>query len=151
MAEQEEQTGTQVAQAEDSHADEVGQIDDAAGAESADGSVDDGETQGLPDSPGVSDASKPPDVEGLLAMKVPVIVTIAQKKISMSDVLKLNVSSIITFDKDAYDNIDLMVNNSPIALGQPVKIHENFGLRIMEILPPAETIRVLGGNDSTGD
>ena len=81
-------------------------------------------------------------------MAAPVIVKIAQKKMSMAEVLKLNVGSIITFDKDAYDSIELMVNNSTIALGQPVKIGENFGLRIVEILGPTETIKALGGQSS---
>ena len=91
-----------------------------------------------------------PDLAGILVMAVPVIVKIAEKKMSMAEVLKLNVGSIITFNKDAYDSIELMVNNRTIALGQPVKIGENFGLRVVEIFGPAETINVLGGNPPEG-
>ena len=82
-------------------------------------------------------------------MKIPVIVKIAEKSMSISSVLKLNLGSVITFEKEAYQNVDLMVNNSTIGLGQPVKIGENFGLRIIQINDIQDTIKSLGGQDAT--
>ena len=78
-------------------------------------------------------------------MHVPVIVKIAEKKMKVSEVLRLNIGSVIPFDKDAYQHIDLLVNNSTIGLGQPVKIGENFGLRINETCTVADRIDALGG------
>lgn len=83
-------------------------------------------------------------LDRLLAMKVPVIVKIAEKPMSVSAVLKLNLGSVITFEKDAYQHVDLMVNNSTIGLGQTVKIGEKFGLRISQIGPIEDTIKSLG-------
>ena len=80
----------------------------------------------------------------ILSMKIPVIVKIAEKKMVIASILKLNIGSVITFDKDAYQNVDLMVNNSTIGLGQPVKIGENFGLRIIQINDIQNTIKSLG-------
>ncbi|MBN2212173.1 MAG: FliM/FliN family flagellar motor switch protein [Sedimentisphaerales bacterium] len=85
-----------------------------------------------------------PNVQQLLRMKVPVIVKVTEKKLRLKDVLKWNLGSIIVFEKDAYQNIDLMVNNATVGLGQPVKIGEKFGLKITQIKDPAETIRSLG-------
>ena len=65
---------------------------------------------------------------------------------TVEDVLKISLGSIITFDKDAYQHIDLMVNNSVIGLGQPVKKGENFGLRITQIGEITDTIKSLGKN-----
>jgi flagellar motor switch protein FliN len=81
----------------------------------------------------------------ILAMKVPVIVKIAQKKIPFSEVLKFHIGTVIQFDKDPYQYVDLMANNSKIGAGQPVKVAENFGLKVMQIGPIADTIRSLGG------
>ncbi len=77
-------------------------------------------------------------------MRMPVIVKIAEKTMTFSTVLKLNIGSVINFDKDAYQLVDLMVNNSTIGLGQTVKIGENFGLRVTQIGPLEETIKSLG-------
>ena len=77
-------------------------------------------------------------------MRMPVIVKIAEKTMTISNVLKLNLGSVITFDKDAYQHVDLMVNNSTIGLGQPVKIGENFGLRITQLGNIEDTIKSLG-------
>ena len=85
------------------------------------------------------------NLQHLLSMKVPVIVKVAQKKMTIESILKLNLGTVIQFDKDAYQLIDLMVNNSTIGLGQPVKVGENFGLRITQIGDLSDTIRSLGG------
>ena len=88
--------------------------------------------------------AKSEKIERILSMKVPVIVKVAEKKIALGKVIRLNIGSIIQFDKDAYQHIELMVNNNTIGLGQPIKIGENFGLRITQIGDIADTIKSLG-------
>ena len=83
-------------------------------------------------------------VDRILGVKVPVIVRVAEKKMTVEDVLKISLGGIITFDKDAYQHIELMVNNSVIGLGQPIKKGENFGLRVIQIGEITETIKSLG-------
>lgn len=85
-----------------------------------------------------------PALDRILKMKIPVIVKVAEKQMTVADVLKLNLGSIIQFEKDAYQHVELMVNNSTIGLGQPVKIGENFGLRVMQMGEVTETIKLLG-------
>ncbi len=84
-------------------------------------------------------------LKNILSMKVPLIVKVAQKKMCMENVLKLSLGSIIQFDKDVYENIELMVNNQTIGMGQPVKIGENFGLRLLQVGNVENTIKSLGG------
>jgi len=86
------------------------------------------------------------NVKHILAMRVPLIVRIAQKKLRIAEVLKFNLGSVIHFDQDAYQHVDLMVNNEVIGLGQPVKIGENFGLKITQVGDLSDTIKRLGGN-----
>ena len=90
--------------------------------------------------------SSPPDkIKSILSMRVPLIVKVAEKKMTMEYVLRLSLGSIIQFDKDVYENIELMVNNQTIGLGQPVKIGENFGLRLLQVGDLEQTIKSLGG------
>jgi flagellar motor switch protein FliN len=82
-------------------------------------------------------------LQRLLSMRVPVIVKIAEKKMSIGNMLKFHMGSIIQFDKDAYQQLELMINNSTIGLGQPIKIGEKFGLRITQVGEITETIKSL--------
>jgi len=99
-----------------------------------------------PDSPEETKISR---MERILSMKAPIIVKVAEKKMTMDKILQFHIGSIIQFDKDAYQHIDLMVNNHTIGLGQPVKIGENFGLRITQIADITETIKSLGVTDQS--
>ena len=81
----------------------------------------------------------------ILAMKIPVIVKITEKTMAMEKILKLNIGSMIQFDKDAYQHIDLMINNTTVGFGRPAKVGENFGLKIVQIGDIAKTIKSLGG------
>ncbi len=80
----------------------------------------------------------------ILSINLPVIVKIAEKRMTISEILKLNHGSLIQFDKGAYQHFDLMVNNSTIGLGQPVKIGEQFGVKITHIGDITDTIRSMG-------
>ena len=85
------------------------------------------------------------ELGSILSMNVPVIVKVAQKKMLIADVLKLDLGAVIQFETDAYQHVDLMINNHTIGRGQPVKVGENFGLRIVEIGKVTDTIRSLAG------
>ena len=86
-------------------------------------------------------------VQQLLDMKVPVIAKVAERSLTVKAVMKLHMGSVIQFEKDAYDHIELMVNNRTIGLGQPVKVGENFGLRLIQVGDVNDMIRSLGSND----
>lgn len=87
------------------------------------------------------------NLDRILSMRVPVIVRIARKKITLGEVMKFNMGSVIQFEQDADQHIDLMVNNSVIGLGQAVKLGENFGLKITQIADVTDTIKSLGGQN----
>ena len=99
--------------------------------------------------PGVQEPTD--GVERLLAMRVPVIVRLAQKRMRMAEILKLHLGSVIPFEQDAYRHIDLMVNNTTIGIGQTVKVGENFGLKITQMGPVMDRIRSLGGQKPAPD
>lgn len=90
------------------------------------------------------DPEQPENLDRILNMNVPIIVRIAKKKMKIGEVMKLNIGTVMQFEQDAYQYIDLMVNNEIIGLGQPVKISENFGLKITQLGDITHTIKSLG-------
>ena len=78
-------------------------------------------------------ASASPELQRILHLQVPVIVRLAERKLSMSEVLRLGVGAIIEFAKSSEEPLELLINNKMIGVGETVKVGENFGLRITQI------------------
>lgn len=85
-----------------------------------------------------------PELSRILQLKVPVIVKLAERQLAMSEVLRLGVGAIIEFAKSSEEPLDLLINNKPIAVGEAVKVGENFGLRITQVGDVKSIIRSLG-------
>ena len=79
-----------------------------------------------------------------MKLEVPVIVKLAERKLSMSEVMRLGTGAIIEFSKSSEEPLELMVNNKPIGTGEAVKVGENFGLKITQIGDVKELIRSMG-------
>lgn len=94
-------------------------------------------------------ATPPPtgatELQRILKLEVPVIVKLAERKLSMSEVMRLGTGAIIEFSKSSEEPLELMVNNKTIAVGQTVKVGENFGLRVLKIGDLRDVIRSMGG------
>lgn len=75
------------------------------------------------------------------------IVKLAERRLTFSEVLRLGVGAIIEFSKSNDEPLELLVNNKPIAVGEAVKVGENFGLKITQIGDVKQIIRSLGGAD----
>jgi flagellar motor switch protein FliN/FliY len=69
----------------------------------------------------------------LLNVPVQVVVRLAEKKVELDQLLTLGPGSLITFDKNCEDLLDLYVNNRLYGRGEAVKIGEHFGLKIDEV------------------
>jgi flagellar motor switch protein FliN len=87
---------------------------------------------------------QPPELQRILRLNVPVIVTLAERKLSLAEVLRLGVGVILEFSKSSDEPLELRVNNRAIGLGQAVKVGENFGLRLTQIGDVKSVIRSMG-------
>ena len=85
----------------------------------------------------------PSYARSLLHIQVPVMVTLAQKRQSLSRILELGPGSIIQFDKSCEEPLCLEVAGRPVALGEAVKVGEKFGLRITAMILPGERFQPL--------
>jgi flagellar motor switch protein FliN/FliY len=85
------------------------------------------------------------EVQRILRLEVPVIVKLAERKLLLSEVMRLGTGAIIEFFKSSDEPLQLLINNKPIGLGETVKVGENFGLRITQIGDVRAIIASLGG------
>jgi flagellar motor switch protein FliN/FliY len=81
-----------------------------------------------------------------LILDIPLDVTVELGRVRMliKDVLELASGSIVELDRVAGEPVDLLVNGRLIAKGEVVVIEDNFGIRITEIISPAERVAGLG-------
>ena len=91
----------------------------------------------------------PPYTRSLLRIRVPVRVTLAEKRQPLGRIIELSPGAILQFDKSCEEMLDLFVGDRPIACGEAVKVGDKFGLRITSITPPQERFHAVRpkGND----
>jgi len=80
----------------------------------------------------------PPFTRSLLRVRVPIVVTLAEKKQPLSRIMELGPGQIIQFEKSCEETLDLEAGECRIAAGEAVKVGDKFGLRITSIVPPEE-------------
>ena len=86
------------------------------------------------------------ELQRILRLEVPVIVKLAERKLLLSEVMRLGTGAIIEFFKSSDEPLQLLINNKPIGVGETVKVGENFGLRITQIGDVKQIIASLGGD-----
>ena len=81
-----------------------------------------------------------------LIMDIPLDVTVELGRVRMliKDVLELSSGSIVELDRVAGEPVDLLVNGRLVAKGEVVVIEDNFGIRLTEIVSPADRVSGLG-------
>lgn len=85
------------------------------------------------------------DLRAVLELEVPVIVELAGRAMTVRDVLALAPGSIIQLPKQADKDLEVLVNNKEIGLGQAVKVGENFGVRMTFVGDVRDRIKAMGG------
>ena len=75
-------------------------------------------------------------VEQILRIEVPLLVQLAERKLTLGEVLELTPGSILELPKTADEELEILVNNKVIGTGNAVKVGENFGVRVTQIVEP---------------
>jgi flagellar motor switch/type III secretory pathway protein FliN len=84
------------------------------------------------------------NVEVLRRIQVPIIVTLAQKRMTIEEILKqLSVGSIIEFNVAFDSYLDLQIGDKKIGEGEVVTVNDVYGLQIKSILSARETLETL--------
>ena len=86
-----------------------------------------------------------PDLQRILRLHVPVIVKLGERKLLLSEVMRLGVGAIIEFVKSSSEPLDLLVSNKPVGQGETVKVGENFGVKITRIGDAKQIMQAVTG------
>jgi len=86
----------------------------------------------------------PRDVTTILSLEVPVVVVLAERTLTVGEVLGLRPGSILEVEKTADEDLSLRINNRDVGAGTAVKVGENFGLRIASIGSQERRVEALG-------
>ncbi len=79
----------------------------------------------------------------VLDILVTIALEIGRAKISIRDLLKLHQGSIVELDRLVGEPLDVLVNGTLIAHGEVVMVKEKFGIRLTDVVSPAERVRKL--------
>jgi flagellar motor switch protein FliN len=90
--------------------------------------------------PEPASAHVPANIGLLSDLEMSISVELGRTEMSVADVLALGVGSVIELDRLAGEPVDILVNDRIIARGEVVVVDENFGVRIVEVLPRSREI-----------
>jgi len=94
----------------------------------------------------LTDESMPSsDVNLDVVLDIPVNLSmeIGRTKISIRNLLQLNQGSVVELERLAGEPMDVLVNGTLIARGEVVVVNEKFGIRLTDIISPAERVKKL--------
>lgn len=88
-------------------------------------------------------AGAPNNIDMILDIPVALTVELGRTKIAIRNLLQLAQGSVVELDGLAGEPMDVLVNGCLIAQGEVVVVNEKFGIRLTDIITPAERIRRL--------
>ena len=96
----------------------------------------------------LQDEGAPPDSEDVnldVILDIPVNISMAvgHTKINIRNLLQLNQGSVVELDRLAGEPLDVLVNGTLIAHGEVVVVNEKYGIRLTDVISPAERIKKL--------
>lgn len=80
-----------------------------------------------------------------LILDVPVTVSmeVGRTQVPIRTLLQLSQGSVVELDRLAGEPLDVLVNGTLIAHGEVVVVNEKFGIRLTDVISPAERVRKL--------
>jgi flagellar motor switch protein FliN len=91
----------------------------------------------------VIEGTRDVNLEVILDVPVTLSMEVGRARIAIRNLLQLNQGSVIELDRAAGEPLDVYVNGTLIAHGEVVVVNEKFGIRLTDVISPAERIRKL--------
>ncbi|MEJ2794220.1 flagellar motor switch protein FliN [Iodobacter sp. LRB] len=88
-------------------------------------------------------SNAPSNIDMILDIPVSLTVELGRTKIAIRSLLQLAQGSVVELDGMAGEPMDVLVNGCLIAQGEVVVVNDKFGIRLTDIITPAERIRRL--------
>lgn len=82
-------------------------------------------------------------LDSILDIPVTISMEIGRTHINIRNLLQLNQGSVVELDRLAGEPMDVLVNGTLIAQGEVVVVNEKFGIRLTDVISPAERVKRL--------
>ena len=88
-------------------------------------------------------ASEDVNLDVILDIPVTIAMEIGRTRINIRNLLQLNQGSVVELDRLAGEPLDVLVNGTLIAHGEVVVVNEKYGIRLTDVISPAERVKKL--------
>jgi flagellar motor switch protein FliN/FliY len=88
-------------------------------------------------------AAEEANLDVILDIPVTISMEIGRTQISIRNLLQLNQGSVVELDRLAGEPMDVLVNGTLVAHGEVVVVNEKFGIRLTDVISPAERVKKL--------
>ncbi|QSX77603.1 flagellar motor switch protein FliN [Agrilutibacter solisilvae] len=83
------------------------------------------------------------NLDVILDVPVSLSLEVGRARIPIRNLLQLNQGSVVELDRAAGEPLDVYVNGTLIAQGEVVVVNDRFGVRLTDVVSPAERIKRL--------
>jgi len=90
-----------------------------------------------------SDIDDDINLDVILDVPVTISMEIGRTQINIRNLLQLNQGSVVELDRLAGEPMDVLVNGTLVAHGEVVVVNDKFGIRLTDVISPAERVKQL--------
>ncbi|MGH8443768.1 MAG: flagellar motor switch protein FliN [Solimonas sp.] len=83
------------------------------------------------------------NLDVILDVPVTLSMEVGRARVPIRNLLQLNQGSVVELERGAGEPLDVYANGTLIAHGEVVVVNEKFGIRLTDVVSPAERIRKL--------
>jgi flagellar motor switch protein FliN/FliY len=95
-----------------------------------------------PDAPD-GGANRELNLDVVLDIPVTLSMEVGRSRVSIRNLLQLSQGSVVELERATGEPLDVFVNGTLIAHGEVVVVNDKFGIRLTDVISPAERIRKL--------
>jgi flagellar motor switch protein FliN len=91
----------------------------------------------------VATADRDLNLDVILDVPVTLSLEVGRTRLPIRSLLQLNQGSVVELERAAGEPLDVLVNGTLVAHGEVVVVNDKFGIRLIDVISPAERIRKL--------
>jgi flagellar motor switch protein FliN/FliY len=80
------------------------------------------------------------NLEMLMDIGLQITVELGRARMTIREVLSLGPGTVVELNRIAGEPVDILINGKPIAKGEVVVLGDMFGVRVTDIIPPAQRV-----------
>jgi len=84
-----------------------------------------------------------PSLDVILNIPVTLSMEVGRTQMTIRELMELKRGSVVKFDRLAGEPMDVLVNGTLVAHGEVVVVNDKFGIRLIDVISPAERVRKL--------